>query len=74
MIKHGPDVEKGQEACDQDILEALALAPEPVTALHIAESTGLKPKTVQNRLTVLQREGQVTADGKDGRANLYRAA
>ncbi len=72
MVKHGPDVEKGQESCGRDILEALA--PEPLTVFHIAESTGLKTMTVQNRLTVLQREGQVTAGGKDGRANLYRAA
>lgn len=74
VLKHCPDVEKGQESCDQDILAALAQASEPLTAFHIADSTGLKPKTVQNRLTALQRDGQVTTDGKDGRANLYRAA
>jgi DNA-binding IclR family transcriptional regulator len=72
VIRYGPDVEKGQESCGRDILEALA--PGPLTALHISESTGLKTKTVQNRLTVLQREGQMTAGGKDGRANLYRDA
>lgn len=74
VVRHGSDVEKGQESCDQDILEVLTTAEEPLTAFHIAEATGLKAKTVQNRLTVLQREGQVTTEGKDGRANLYRAA
>jgi len=74
VVRHGSDVEKGQESCDQDILEVLITAEEPLTAFHIAEATGLKAKTVQNRLTFLQREGQVTTEGKDGRANLYRAA
>lgn len=74
VVRHGTDVEKGQESCDHDILEVLTTAEEPLTAFHIAEATGLKAKTVQNRLTVLQREGQVTTEGKDGRANLYRAA
>lgn len=73
LMRHGKGVDKGSEATDAAILDALSSLGSG-TAEVVAQETGHPLGTVRNRLTALGRVGSVTIAGKDGRSNVYRAA
>lgn len=59
----------------QQVLDAVALRWDPVTALEVAEDTGLETSTVSTHLTRLVRQGVLEkADPGDSRKALYQVA
>jgi KaiC/GvpD/RAD55 family RecA-like ATPase len=72
LLRSGRDADRGQEATDARILEALE--GRTATAAELADQSGLNLGTVRNRLTELKRDGRILEADKDGKALRYRAA
>ena len=72
LLRNGRDADRGSEATDARILEALE--GKTATAAELADLSGLNLGTVRNRLTELKRDGRVLEAEKDGKALRYRAA
>jgi Flp pilus assembly protein TadD len=59
----------------QQVLDAVALRWDPVTALEVAENTGLETSVVSTQLTRLVRQGSLEkADPGDSKKALYQVA
>ncbi len=71
LTARGADAEVDAEYRDGQLLDAVRVAPEGLTAVQLAERTGINEGTVRNRLTVMTRDGRLVTVGKDGRANRY---
>jgi hypothetical protein len=72
LLRNGRDADRGSEATDARILEALE--GKTATAAELADLSGLNLGTVRNRLTELKRDGRVLEAEKEGKALRYRAA
>ncbi len=71
LVANGSSADVDGEYRDNQILDAVSVAPEGLTASELASQTGLNEGTVRNRLTVMVRTSKVVPLGKVGRANRY---
>jgi len=71
LVASGSAADVDSEYRDNQIVDAVTEAPEGLTAVQLAERTGVNEGTVRNRITVLVRDGRLMSLGKSGRANRY---
>ncbi|MBS1704222.1 MAG: AAA family ATPase [Armatimonadetes bacterium] len=63
--------EESKDAMKEKIMSIFQSSPEGLTAVQVAEKLGLEHKTIQNRLTRLTKQGEVTVVGQQGKASVY---